>query len=89
MDPRAAYEVPSLTLEWGDVLTLYTDGVTEAMDTAHRLFSIERLLECVGREPPRSTRSLAERPTELVRAFAAGAPPSDDITLVVLRFLGP
>jgi sigma-B regulation protein RsbU (phosphoserine phosphatase) len=89
IDAGARYELASLKLARGDLLLLYTDGVTEAMDPEHRLFSIERLLECVGREPATSAKTLAERITESIQGFAAGAPPSDDITLVVLRFLGP
>jgi sigma-B regulation protein RsbU (phosphoserine phosphatase) len=89
IDSRATYEVASLTLERGDLLVLYTDGVTEAMNPERELYTLERLLECVGRGPATSAEALAGRITESVRGFAAGAPPSDDITLVVLRFLGP
>jgi sigma-B regulation protein RsbU (phosphoserine phosphatase) len=89
IDSRATYEVASLTLERGDLLLLYTDGVTEAMNPERELYTLERLLECVGQGPARSAEALVERITESVRGFAAGAAPSDDITLVVLRFLGP
>ena len=76
-------------LEKGDVLIQHTDGVTEARDAERRLFSNEPLLECVGREPATSAKTLAPRITELVQGFAAGAPPSGDITLAVPGLLGP
>jgi sigma-B regulation protein RsbU (phosphoserine phosphatase) len=88
IDPGARYEAASLTLEKGDLLLLYTDGVTEAMNPGRELYTLERLVECAGQGPATCAETLADRITESVQDFAAGAPPSDDVTLVVLRFLG-
>lgn len=89
VDEGAAYEVASLRLRRNDVLVLYTDGVTEAMSRGHALFSAERLLACLGDRPAVSARELAERIRLAVSGFTAGAPPSDDVTLAVLRYRGP
>jgi sigma-B regulation protein RsbU (phosphoserine phosphatase) len=84
----ATYEVASLTLEKGDLLILYTDGVTEAMNPQRQLYTVDRLLDCVGEAPVPSAKALADRINHSVRRFAAGAPQSDDITMVILRYQG-
>jgi sigma-B regulation protein RsbU (phosphoserine phosphatase) len=88
VDPNAGYEVATLVLRRGDVLVMYTDGVTEAMDPNGRLFSSERLLACLQEGPANSAEELAERIGLAVVRFADGAPPSDDVTALVLRYLG-
>jgi sigma-B regulation protein RsbU (phosphoserine phosphatase) len=88
LDPGATYEVASLVLDQGDVLLLYTDGVTEAMNHDRDLFTMDRLMECLRQKPASSPQDLAERIKLAVREFAAGAPPSDDVTLVILRYRG-
>ena len=84
----ATYGVASLTLEKGDLLLLYTDGVTEAMNPERQLYTVDRLLDCVGEAPVPSAKALADRINHSVRRFAAGAPQSDDITMVILRYQG-
>jgi sigma-B regulation protein RsbU (phosphoserine phosphatase) len=78
-----------VTLERGDLLVLYTDGITEAMAPAregHReLFGVERLdrllLECHAAR----ASACVDRVCEAVTAFAAGTPRTDDQTVIVLR----
>jgi len=83
------YTADTLTLAPGDALLLYTDGVTEAMNPAQELYGEARLLAqaraLAGQEP----KALCERLGEDVHAFAAGAEQSDDITMLVLSYLGP
>lgn len=74
-----------VTLAPGDVALLYTDGVTEAMNDAKHLFSLERLRELATRTPDRGARSIVEAVTRDVAAFADGCPQSDDITLLAVR----
>ena len=73
-------------LEPGDVLLLYTDGSTEAMNAERELFGVERLkteLERVGREPVNAIR---DHLLAAIRAFQLRQ--DDDIALVVARYLG-
>ena len=84
----ATYGVASLTLGKGDLLLFYTDGVTEAMNPERQLYTVDRLLDCVGEAPAPSAKALADRINHSVRRFAAGAPQSDDITMVILRYQG-
>jgi sigma-B regulation protein RsbU (phosphoserine phosphatase) len=88
LEETATYVVESLTLSKQDVLVLYTDGVTEAMDHEHRLFALDRLTACLDAQSASSAQGLADAVTLAVKAFSDGAAPSDDLTLVVLRYLG-
>jgi sigma-B regulation protein RsbU (phosphoserine phosphatase) len=84
----ATYESTCITLNPGDVLVLYTDGVTEAMNAGHELFSNQRLLECLEQGGGATAVTIAARMDEAIAAFVGGAPQSDDVTIVVLRYLG-
>ena len=74
----AAYRSHRLKFEKGDVLYLYTDGVTEAMNAQGELFGERRLCEAFSAK--RIRQSLAE--------FVGGAEQSDDITGMVVRWNG-
>jgi sigma-B regulation protein RsbU (phosphoserine phosphatase) len=69
-------------------LFLYTDGVTEAMDASGQLFSAERLEQVLGRGRSAGPRELLRHVADAVNAFAAGTPQADDITGLVLRYVG-
>jgi len=82
------YPATTITLAPGQGLVLFTDGVTEAMSTAEALYSHDRLMRVLAdmNDPA---------PTEIVRGLAAdihrhaeGAEPSDDITILAVRYLG-
>lgn len=75
----------SLTLESGDALVVYTDGVTEALDEAGELFSNERLLRELSGPGMDSAEAIARRVASAVERHAAAAERSDDTTILVLR----
>ena len=83
--PGSSYGSAALTLAPGDLLVLYTDGVTEAANPDDDEFGLDRLVALV--------RSVASRPLDEVEtaigeglaAFAAGVPFHDDRTIVLLR----
>jgi sigma-B regulation protein RsbU (phosphoserine phosphatase) len=80
-----AYASETLELGAGDTLVLSTDGVSEARDPAGAFFGEERLTACfAGGAGQTATESVA-RVMQAVRAFAAGAPQSDDITILAVR----
>jgi sigma-B regulation protein RsbU (phosphoserine phosphatase) len=83
--PGSRYASHSLRLEARDLLLLYTDGVTEAMNAALGMFDEARLIELARRECAAPARILIERLVAAVRAHAAGAEQSDDITVLALR----
>ncbi len=79
------YTQESVTLEPGDTVVLYTDGVTEAMNADNQQFGMDRLAEVFAGNSPESATSANEAVFERVRIFAGDAPQSDDITCLTLR----
>ena len=82
------FEQGSITLAPGDALVLYTDGVTEAMNGEHEELGMERLQEILAATSSRSPEEINRSIFNGIRAFAGGAPQSDDITCLTL-FRGP
>lgn len=68
----------------GDVLVLYTDGVTEAQNTERALLGEERLLACAQANIGRSAQEIQEAIIRDVDEFVGDAPQLDDITLAVI-----
>jgi serine phosphatase RsbU (regulator of sigma subunit) len=74
-----------VTLAPGDMLFLYTDGVTEAANREGEMFRVPRLLETVQRLAGRSPQDLMLSVIEGVESFFAGALQADDITCLAVR----
>ena len=83
--PGAGYDLFSVSLEPGDAVFMYTDGVTEAVNGAGEEFGEEKLMEVLSSEPVTSAAGCSARVVESVREFAGGLAQSDDITCAVLR----
>lgn len=79
---EASYAQAELTLSGDDVLILYTDGVTEAMNPAAGQFGETRLAEWAASARGDAAAKVSSL-VNAVAAFAAGAPQHDDITVVV------
>lgn len=79
----AVYEEERLMMEPGDMLLLYTDGVTEAVDSGNRLFGMERLQEVMG-EGDDGPEMLIRQVEQAVGSFAAGTPQADDLTMLAI-----
>jgi serine phosphatase RsbU (regulator of sigma subunit) len=69
----------------GDVLVFYTDGVTEAIDANHQLFGEDRLRAAVKANPEGSAQEVLEAIVQAVNTFTGNSPPSDDLTLFVVK----
>jgi serine phosphatase RsbU (regulator of sigma subunit) len=69
----------------GDVVVLYTDGVTEAMDTHGELFGDGALTQLVEADRTLDAAGLRDRLVEAVKDFVGEAEPHDDMTLVVMK----
>jgi sigma-B regulation protein RsbU (phosphoserine phosphatase) len=81
------YEAQERQLAPGDVLVMYTDGITEAFNGDRQMFGQERLVEAVQTHPAASAQELLEAIEAAVAAFAGSTPQSDDITVLTLRCL--
>jgi serine phosphatase RsbU (regulator of sigma subunit) len=84
----AIYEEEGVTLQRGDWLVIFSDGISEAMSATGEEYGEARIIRCVeanaGLEPQRLLEALFTD----VREFARGAAQSDDITGMVLRYGG-
>lgn len=78
-----------LTLAPGDIFFLYTDGITEAMDPEHQLFSEERLKSALIKHRDKDITGLIHSMRQEIFDYARGEPQSDDITMLALRYNGP
>jgi sigma-B regulation protein RsbU (phosphoserine phosphatase) len=76
-----------ITLQPGDLVILYTDGVTEASDEKDDMYGTERLTACVETNRARSSREIIDAIVRDVTAFAGNQPQFDDITIMVLKVL--
>lgn len=80
----ATYQSRTLVLGPSDTLLLYTDGVTEAMNTQHKLYREERLKTLVDACADATPREIDEAVREDLVVWAAGAEQSDDITMLTI-----
>jgi sigma-B regulation protein RsbU (phosphoserine phosphatase) len=83
--PSARYEQEALPLRVGDVIVIFTDGVTEAFNTDSEEFGEDRLTAVVRKSLDLSCADIRDRILAEIDAFVADAPQHDDITLLVLR----
>jgi phosphoserine phosphatase RsbU/P len=86
--PGFEFEVERGRLATGDALLLFTDGVTEARNPDGGMFGHARLASLLEDHAESDAKGIVEAVREGVRAFAAEAPPSDDLTLLVVRRVG-
>ncbi|HTS30326.1 MAG TPA: SpoIIE family protein phosphatase [Bryobacteraceae bacterium] len=82
------YETSTCRISPGEGILLYTDGVTEAINTAEEFFSEERLEQFLAVHSTATVEQLVSNLHALVEVFAAGMPQADDITVLALRYLG-
>jgi serine phosphatase RsbU (regulator of sigma subunit) len=78
-------EEQRVCLEPGDHLIFYTDGISEAFSPQLEIFGPERLEAAIQVADSRSAQAMLEAIDGPVSAFVGDYPPSDDITLMVLR----
>lgn len=81
----ASYRSTRLTLRPGESLVLYTDGLTEANDHAGLEYGVDRLVGVLLGARDRAPRDLVAACLADLTTFLAGAPRTDDITLMVIR----
>ncbi len=84
----ASFAQETVQLDPGDVIVVFSDGVSEALSALDEEFGDARLLEVASGGTHEPAQVQVGRIIDAVRAFTRGAPQSDDITVMVLRFLG-
>ncbi len=83
--PGADYEHGFISIDAADVLVLYTDGITEAMDREGEEFGLSRLVDVALKSRDLPSRQIVSRILDSVNRHSAGQPRADDQTLVVVR----
>jgi serine phosphatase RsbU (regulator of sigma subunit) len=78
-------EEDGIELHKGDVLVLYTDGITEAMNAQSDLFGEGRLGRLVAEHGHLDSGELRERILREVEAFVGGADQHDDMTMILIK----
>jgi sigma-B regulation protein RsbU (phosphoserine phosphatase) len=85
--PDAQFSNTLIALKPGDILTLYTDGVTEQENETPEQFSIDRLKQVVLKNQSAPASALATDITDAVSTFAGTTEQEDDLTIVVAKIL--
>lgn len=87
--PEVKLEERETALAPGDLLVMYTDGVTEAMNQAHEEFGEERLVTAVAHHlaahPNSDTEAIGQAILQAVHIFCDEKPQADDLTLLLVR----
>jgi serine phosphatase RsbU (regulator of sigma subunit) len=80
-----AYEQAIVTFEPGDVLVIYSDGITESVNERDEEFEEERLIEVVKNNAGRSASGIRDRIDEALSRFVGTTAPVDDMTLMIIK----
>jgi phosphoserine phosphatase RsbU/P len=83
--PEVSYQQSSITMEPGDVLLGYTDGISEAMNPLDEEWGEDRMIAKALSCPQLSAQQILDCIFESADAFASGAPQHDDMTLILMK----
>jgi sigma-B regulation protein RsbU (phosphoserine phosphatase) len=72
-------------LDKGDILVVYSDGLTDAENPQGEMFGEERLLKLIRQEAPSGSQAIEQRLLKAIEAFTQSLPQTDDITFVVVE----
>jgi sigma-B regulation protein RsbU (phosphoserine phosphatase) len=80
----ATWRAETVTLERGDMVVLYTDGISEAQNGNGELFAVERMLEAARSPRERTAGAVQGAILAAVDRFVGAAPQVDDLTVLVV-----
>ena len=81
----ADYTQQELLLSPGDVIVLYTDGITEAINDREEMYDVPQLIETIRKNGDSSSQEIVDEIIRSVFAFTGSQPQFDDITLMVVK----
>ena len=84
--PESKFEQDGVSLNQQDTIVLFSDGVTEALDSAGMEFGEERLISCASELATYSASDVLQGILTTVQDFSRGTAPADDITVAVTTF---
>jgi serine phosphatase RsbU (regulator of sigma subunit) len=85
VSPEIDLEESSIDLMSGDILVMYTDGITEAINEQEEAFGLERLMGVILTHRDSPSQAIIDQVQREVSSFAGGQPQFDDITLMILK----
>ncbi len=80
-----SYQSCPLHLHQGDILVVYSDGLTEAQNQQEEMFGEERLRKIIQQEAPSGSNALQQKFLKAIEEFTHGMPQTDDITFLVVE----
>lgn len=83
--PERGYDESQTVIEPGDLIAIYSDGVTEAVNDSDEEFGEERLAQLIVQHRESSAVEIISAVNERLAEWTGSGPPDDDITLVILR----
>ncbi len=83
--PSIELEEKEIILRQGDIVVLYTDGVTEAINDKEEQFGVQRLVSTIEENRNLSASELIKQIQQAVTEFSQGQPQFDDLTLMILK----
>ncbi|MCB0293181.1 MAG: serine/threonine-protein phosphatase, partial [Calditrichaeota bacterium] len=83
--PSYRYNTGKVSLEPGDLVLTYTDGVNEAVNTRDEEWGEEPMYEIVRTHSQEPVQAIVDRILEGIEAFSRGAQQADDITILAFR----
>jgi serine phosphatase RsbU (regulator of sigma subunit) len=83
----SSYQSRPLHLCGGDILVVYSDGLTDAQNQQDEMFGEERLLKLIRQEAPSGSNALEQKLLQAIEEFTQGTPQTDDITFVMIEKL--
>jgi sigma-B regulation protein RsbU (phosphoserine phosphatase) len=86
---KSTYSTGRTTLKPGDGIFLFTDGVTEAMDSAGKMYSEERLMNFLATQREFNPEDITRGTLAEIINFSSGTPQADDITVMAIKYKGP
>ena len=85
MFDSASYESRAFHLDKGDILVVYSDGLTDAETPLGEMFGEQRLLEIIQREGPSGSHAVEHSFLKAIADFTQGTPQTDDVTFVIVE----
>jgi serine phosphatase RsbU (regulator of sigma subunit) len=81
----ACYDSRALHLDQGDILVVYSDGLTDAENPTEEMFGEKRLLEIIRQQGPLGSHAVERKILKVIEDFTQGMPQIDDITFVLVE----
>jgi len=80
------YQLQETTIAAGETLTLYTDGLTEALNAEHQLFGRKRAMQLIARCSGMTAKEIVDTVVDEVTQYAEQTEQSDDVTLLSICY---